>query len=56
MNKIKRYFKNHPGATIEDYNNQKHRMYVMQTSRVIRGKHVGSKNKKQLLSIINNYA
>lgn len=29
MNKIKRYLKNHPDVTIEDYNNQRHRMHVI---------------------------
>lgn len=55
MNKIKRYFKNHPDATIEDYNNQKHEMHIMQASKILRGKHVGSKNEKQLLSVIKRY-
>lgn len=49
MNKIKRYLKNHPDATIEDYNNQRHSMIVMQAKRNCATKHVGSKNLKQLL-------
>lgn len=63
MNKIKRYLKNHPGATIEDYNNQKHRMYVIQAKTALerssgfglfRGKHTGSKKNKTLLAIIKS--
>ena len=52
MNKIKRYLENHPGATIEDYNNQRHRMHVIQASTVCNSKHVGSKSKKKLLALI----
>lgn len=51
MNKIKRYFKNHKNATIEDYNNQRHSMIVMQATRNSTTKHVGSKNLKQLLAL-----
>ena len=54
MNKFKKYLENHPDATIEDYNNQRHRMHVIQYKRIFPGKHSGSKTKKQLLSI-NRY-
>lgn len=53
MNKIKRYFKHHKDATIEDYNNQRHQMIVMQATRHCTTKHVGSKNLKQLLALSN---
>ena len=53
MNKIKRYFKNHPDATIRDYYNQRHSMIVMQATRLCTTKHVGSKNLKQLLALSN---
>lgn len=53
MNKIKRYFKNHPDATIEDYNNQRHRMHVIQAVKPYGTKHTGSKNLKQLLALGN---
>lgn len=51
MNKLKRYLKNHPGATIEDYNNQKYSMIIMQATIHCTTKHVGSKNLKQLLAL-----
>ena len=51
MNKFKKYLKSHPGTTVEEYENQKHRMHVIQASRIFGGKHTGSKTKKQLLSI-----
>ena len=54
MNKFKKYLKSHPGATVEEYENQRHKMHVIQASRVFHGKHQGSKNLKQLLSI-NRY-
>ena len=53
MNKLKKYLENHPDATIQDYNNQKHKMHVMQAGRELRGNHNGTLTKKQLLSIIN---
>ena len=52
MNKIKKYFENHPDATIDDYNNQRHRMHVIQATDNCRTKHVGSKTKKQLLALM----
>ena len=61
MNKVKRYLENHPGATIEDYENQRHRMHIIQARAALlrtssrgffKGKHTGSKNRKKLLSII----
>lgn len=55
MNRLKRYLEKHKDATIQDYNNQRHEMHIMQASRIFRTKHVGSKNKKQLLSVINRY-
>lgn len=63
MNKIKRYLENHPDATIEDYNNQRHRMHIIQAKcclkksshfGMLRGKHTGSKRNKTLLSIIKS--
>lgn len=54
MNKIKRYLENHQGATIEDYNNQRHRMHVIQASSFYNSKHVGNKSKKQLLALISH--
>ena len=59
MNRLKRYLENHKDATIEDYNNQRHRMHVIQYERITRSKHSGSKSKKTLLSTIkqnNNYS
>ena len=53
MNKLKRYLKNHKDATIEDYNNQKHRMHVIQASTVFNGKHTGSKSKKNFLMLFH---
>lgn len=52
MNKLKRYLKNHPDATVEDYNNQRHKMHIIQAIRYCTTKHVGSKNLKQLLALI----
>lgn len=63
MNKVKKYFENHPSATMQDYENQRHRMHVIQAKAALvrtssrgffNGKHVGSKNKKKLLSIIKS--
>lgn len=54
MNKIKRYLKNHPDATIQDYYNQRHRMHIIQASHNCGTKHVGSKNEKQLLALIHS--
>lgn len=53
MNKIKRYLRKHHNATIEDYNNQRHRMHIIQATYYCITKHVGSKNEKQLLSLIH---
>lgn len=53
MNRLKRYLENHPGATIEDYNNQRHRMHVIQAVKPGGSKHTGSKNLKQLLAFGN---
>ena len=49
--KCKKYLEAHPGATIEDYNNQKHRMHVIQYARITRSKHPGSKLLKKLLQV-----
>jgi hypothetical protein len=51
MNKLKRYLENHKDATIEDYNNQRHRMHVIQAVKPGGTKHTGSKNLKQLLAL-----
>lgn len=53
MNRLKRYLENHLDATIEDYNNQRHRMHVIQAVRPYDTKHTGSKNSKQLLVLGN---
>lgn len=49
--KIKNYLEAHPGATVEDYNNQKHRMHIIQYARTTRCKHSGSKPLKKLLQV-----
>ena len=63
MNKLKRYLENHKDATIEDYNNQRHRMHVIQAKIALekssgfglfRSKHTGSKKNKTLLAIIKS--
>lgn len=63
MNKLKRYLENHKETTIEDYNNQRHKMHVIQAQcalkrssgfGLLRGKHVGSKKNKTLLAIIRS--
>lgn len=46
--KIKNYLEAHLGATVEDYNNQRHRMHIIQAKN-IRSKHAGSKPLKKLL-------
>ena len=53
MNKLKRYLKKHENATIEDYNNQRHRMHIIQATDHCITKHVGSKTEKQLLALIH---
>lgn len=52
--KIKNYLENHSGATVEDYNNQRHRMHIMQAKTTTFGKHTGSKGLKQLLYNVND--
>lgn len=60
MNKFKRYLerRGYPhlqyniAILLQDYNNQKHKMHVMQASNVYNGKHTGSKSKKKLLALI----
>ena len=47
--KIKNYLKEHPGATIENYNNQKHKMHVKQAKMTTFNSHTGSKSKKVLM-------
>lgn len=49
--KIKNYFKEHSGATIEDWQNQRHRMHIIQYARTTRCKHPGSKTLKKLLQV-----
>lgn len=51
MNRLKRYLENHKDATVEDYNNQRYSMTIMQATRHCTTKHVGSKNLKQLLAL-----
>lgn len=53
MNRLKKYLEKHKDATIQDYNNQRHRMHVIQATNNCRTKHVGSKNEKQLLALIH---
>lgn len=52
MNKVKRYLENHKGATIQDYNNQKHRMHIIQASKVL-GLNAGRKSTAQLITVIH---
>lgn len=52
--KIKNYLEAHPGATVEDYMNQRHKMHVKQASIVTYNKHTGSKNLKVLLFNIHS--
>lgn len=53
MNKLKSYLKKHKDATVQDYNNQRYSMIIMQATRHCTTKHVGSKNLKQLLALNN---
>ena len=54
MNNFKKYLKKkHTNATIEDYNNQRHRMHIIQAIKPGGTKHTGSKNLKQLLALGN---
>lgn len=63
MNRAKKYLQKHPEATIQDYENQRHRMHIIQAKSALKrtfsrgffnGKHTGSKNNKKLLSIIKS--
>lgn len=54
--KIKKYLENHPGSTIKDWENQRHRMYIIQASKVTFSKHTGSKNIKTLKYHMNSIA
>lgn len=49
--KLKNYLEAHSSATIEDYNNQKNRMHVIQYARTTGSKHPGSKTLKKLLQV-----
>ena len=51
--KIKNYLKAHRGATIEDYNNQRHKMHVMQARITTYSKHIGSKLNKTIMHNIH---
>lgn len=51
--KIKNYLKEHPGATIEDWKNQRHRMHVMQARITTYSKHIGSKSNKTIMHNIH---
>lgn len=53
MNKLKRYLKNHPEATVKDYENQRHEQHIIQARMGTIGKHDGSKRKKTLLHNIH---
>ena len=52
--KIKNYLEAHPGATVEDYRNQRHKMHIKQAKTTTFGKHTGSKGLTQLLYNIND--
>ena len=47
--KTKNYLEAHPGATIEDYNNQRHKMHVQQARITTYSKHIGSKSNKTIM-------
>lgn len=47
--KIKNYLEAHPGATVEDYMNQRHRMHIKQAKMTTFNSHTGSKSKKLLM-------
>lgn len=47
--KIKNYLKEHPGATIEDYHNERHKMHVQQAKMTTFAKHTGSKKYNVLM-------
>ena len=47
--RCKKYLEHHPGATVADWQNQRHRMHIIQYNRVVRSKHTGSKSLKRLL-------
>ena len=49
--KLKNYLEAYPGATVEDYNNQRYSMIIIQATRHCTTKHVGSKSLKQLLAL-----
>lgn len=49
--KRKEYLKTHYGATIKDYNNQRHRMHIIQYGKIICSNHPGSKSLKTLLQV-----
>lgn len=52
--KIKNYLKAHPGVTVEDYNNQLHKMHIIQAKTTTFSKHTGSKSLKRLIYNIND--
>lgn len=53
MNRAKKYLQKHPGATTQDYENQRHQQHVFQARIGTYGKHDGSKRKKTLMYHIN---
>lgn len=52
--KRKNYLEAHP-ATVEDYNNQRHRMHVMQARITTYSKHIGSKPNKTIMHNIHKF-
>lgn len=53
--RCKKYLEAHPGATIEDWQNQRHRQHIIQYNCVMLHKHMkhaGSKPLRNLLQVI----
>ena len=55
--KCKKYLEKHPGATYEDWQNQRHRMHIIQYKKIMGfSKHTGSKKFSRILNVISKYA
>lgn len=52
--KQEKYLKNHPGSTIENWQNQRHKMHIRQAAMTTFSRHTGSKSKKVLMYHINS--
>jgi len=52
--KCKKYLKAHPGATIEDWQNQRHHMHIIQSRLTTHSKHAGSKSNKTIMSNVHS--